>query len=147
MRFLQLFIVLSLITSFSLPMASNDSDTESADVTDWKVLQDVKMIEKDNLYMPDFGADIKALDGKVISLKGYMMPLEQAKQQKNFILSANPIASCFFCETGGAESMVEIQAKKAVTFSYNPIVITGKLELLEDDPMGMFYRLVNAEAK
>ena len=40
--------------------------------------------------------------------------------------------------------MVDVRAADAVTFSYNPISITGKLELLEDDPMGMYFRLADA---
>ena len=146
MRPLQKITITLLIFFLTLPAFSGDSDTDGVAVTDWQVLGDVTMVEKDNLYVPDFGEDIKALDGKVISLKGYMMPLEQSKEQTNFILSANPIASCFFCGPDGASSLVEIQARKAVAFSYNPVIITGTLELLEDDPMGMFYRLVNAEA-
>jgi hypothetical protein len=41
--------------------------------------------------------------------------------------------------------MVEVKAKHAVKYSLEPVVVQGRLELLENDPSGMFYRLVDAE--
>ena len=40
--------------------------------------------------------------------------------------------------------MVEVKLREAVDFKYDPIVVRGKLELLTDDPMGMYYRMEGA---
>lgn len=138
------FILTSIFLFLMLPGFAGESD-EAKGMLDWKVLEQVKMIEKNNLYVPEFTSEVQSLAGTEIVLQGYMMPLEQAKQQKNFVLSANPVSSCFFCTPGGPESMVEVRASESVAFSYNLVTLTGKLELLEDDPMGMFYRLTDAK--
>jgi hypothetical protein len=133
-------ILLMFIGSIIFANESSDKSPMS-----WEVLSKVKVVEKDNLLAPEFSEEVLSLNGKRVTLRGYMMPLDQAKKQKNFILSANPVAACYFCLPGGPETMVEVKALKSVPFNYNPIVVTGKLELLEDDPMGMYYRLVDAE--
>jgi hypothetical protein len=141
MNKIKLFVAL-LITIGSITYANESAKKSSMS---WEVLSKVKVVEKDNLLAPEFSEDVLSLDGKIVTLRGYMMPLDQAKKQKNFILSANPVAACYFCLPGGPETMVEVKAQKSVPFNYNPIVVTGKLELLEDDPMGMYYRLIDAE--
>ena len=79
-----------------------------------------------------------------MKLQGYVLPLEAGQTHRRFLLSAwSP--SCPFCLTAGPEAMVEVKARKAVKYSLDPVVVQGRLELLADDPAGMFYRLVEAE--
>ena len=143
MRLISIMLAFLLLWA-TLLSANDDKKTDVAEPLSWDLLKDVKTIEKDLMLVPQFGSDLEALDGTEITLKGYMMPLDQAQTQKNFILSANPVAGCYFCMPGGPETMVEVKAGKAVKFGYNPIKIRGTLELLRDDPMGMFYRLTDA---
>ncbi len=142
LRIHSLFLLLLMAT---LLWSNNEAEEASNDILSWDVLAKVETVEKDLLMIPKFSEDIKALDGQVIQLRGYIMPLDQAKEQKHFVLSANPVAGCYFCVPGGPESMVEVKAKKKVKFGYNPITISGTLELLADDPMGMYYRLTDAQ--
>lgn len=143
MRLISIMLALLLLWATLLP-ATDDKKGTSAEPLSWDLLKNVKTIEKDLMLVPQFGSDLEALNGTEITLKGYMMPLDQAKTQKNFILSANPVAGCYFCMPGGPETMVEVKAGKAIKFGYNPITVSGTLELLHEDPMGMFYRLTNA---
>ncbi len=142
LRIHSLFLLLLMAT---LLWSNNTSEEANNDILSWDVLAKVETIEKDLLLVPKFSEDVKTLDGQEIQLRGYIMPLDQAKEQKHFILSANPVAGCYFCVPGGPESMVEVKAKKKVKFGYNPITISGTLELLADDPMGMYYRLTDAQ--
>lgn len=142
LRIHSLFLLLLMAT---LLWSNNDSEEANNDILSWDVLAKVETIEKDLLMVPKFSEDVKTLDGQVIQLRGYIMPLDQAKEQKHFVLSANPVAGCYFCIPGGPETMVEVKAKKKVKFGYNPITISGTLELLADDPMGMYYRLTDAQ--
>lgn len=142
LRIHSLFLLLLMAT---LLWSNNDSEEANNDILSWDVLAKVETVEKDLLMVPNFSEDVQALDGQVIQLRGYIMPLDQAKEQKHFVLSANPVAGCYFCVPGGPESMVEVKAKKKVKFGYNPITISGTLELLADDPMGMYYRLTDAQ--
>jgi hypothetical protein len=43
---------------------------------------------------------------------------------------------------GGPESIVEVIADKPVEFSYEPVLIAGKMEVLENDVV--YYRLTGA---
>ena len=40
--------------------------------------------------------------------------------------------------------MDSVVAKIPVKFGFEPIVLTGKLAVLKDDPTGVFYRLTDA---
>jgi hypothetical protein len=37
-----------------------------------------------------------------------------------------------------------VKSKTAVKYSFEPVVLTGKLSVLKDDPTGVFYRLTDA---
>ena len=50
-------------------------------------------------------------------------------------------------ESGGAEQMVEVVAKNPVKYGFDPIILSGKLAVLTDDPMGLYYRLTDAVAQ
>jgi hypothetical protein len=71
------------------------------------------------------------------------MPIEAGQTHSYFLLSAwSP--TCPFCQTAGPEAMVEVRARTAVKYSIDPVVVEGRLMLLENDPSGVFYRLVEA---
>jgi hypothetical protein len=70
-----------------------------------------------------------------------MMPLDQSAKQKRFLLSPFP-PHCAFCMPGGPEAMVEVIADKAFDFTYEPIVVSGRMAVLDDDIV--YYRLTNA---
>lgn len=131
---------LVVLALFALvPVAASGQDAVT-----WETLAQVKLSKQGATFVPAFEAPVQALAGKTITLSGFMLPLDQASEQSNFILSANPVANCFFCMPGGPETLVEVRASSGLAFSYDPIEITGRLELLDDDPMGMYYRLVDA---
>jgi hypothetical protein len=80
-----------------------------------------------------------------VKLQGFMMPLDMGEKQKRFILTSMP-PSCAFCMPGGPDQLVEVQAKAPVKYGFDPIVLTGRFQVLRDDPMGLSYRLVDAVA-
>lgn len=113
----------------------------------WKTLQKVEVVKSDNLYLPKFDPAVKALMGQWIELRGYMMPVDHSLKQETFIFSAIPMKSCYFCLPGGPESFVEVRVADPIRFTNNPIVIVGQLQMMKNDPMGMYYRLVGARVK
>lgn len=117
--------------------------TERKDVVSWKLLAQVELIKDKERYVPQFPSGVSALNAKEVRIQGFMMPLEMGDKQTHFILSAMP-QSCAFCMPGGPESLVEVKTKKPVAFGFEPIVLTGKLAVLKDDPTGVFYRLTDA---
>jgi hypothetical protein len=94
---------------------------------------------------PVFPDAVKALNGKTISLPGYMIPFENGMKGNHFMFSSMPINACFFCGVGGPETVVEVFSKETVTYSEKPIEIQGKLKLNDKNPDQMIYILENVE--
>jgi uncharacterized protein len=112
-------------------------------VVSWKTLAEVQTVKQKDKFVPQFSNTIAGLDKKDVKLQGFMMPLETGDKQKRFILTAMP-PGCAFCLPSGPDQLVEIQAKTPVKYGFEPIVISGKLAVLRDDPMGLYYRLTDA---
>jgi len=116
---------------------------ERKDVVSWRLLAQVELVKVKDRYQPQFSSGVAALDAKEVKVQGFMMPLEMGDKQSHFILSSTP-QSCAFCMPGGPESLVEVKMKKPVAYGMEPVVLTGKLAVLKDDPTGVFYRLTDA---
>lgn len=105
----------------------------------WETLSDVRFTDKYSqeeeayYYYPHFGSSVRALQGKEVYLKGYILALDP--KEGFFILSQNPYAACFFCGNGGPESIVELKLKpKHPRFKMDQVVtIKGRLKLNRDD--------------
>jgi uncharacterized protein len=54
--------------------------------------------------------------------------------------------TCAFCVPGGPESMVEVKTKKPVRYSMDVVVVEGQFAVLNDDPLGLYYRMTDAVA-
>ncbi|MEM1407062.1 MAG: DUF3299 domain-containing protein [Bacteroidota bacterium] len=135
------------VFSFLLISTVAKSQTEIT----WSTLDDVTFTDKYSeeaqgyYYYPDFGGSVKALEGNQVLLKGYMLVIDPASNI--YILSRYPYASCFFCGSGGPESIVELQLKPDhPKFKMDQIVtILGTLALNYDDIYQCNYILTDAE--
>ena len=112
-------------------------------VVSWKTLAQVELVKAKDRYVPQYAAGVAELDNKDVKLQGFMMPLAMGDQQSHFILSAMP-QSCMFCMPGGPEQLVEVKSKKPVKYTFEPLILSGKMSVLKDDPTGIFYRLTEA---
>jgi hypothetical protein len=130
-----------------LPSATDYSGQvlpEFAGVVPWKTLAQVEPVKEGKKIVPRFSADILSLDQKDVRVYGFMIPLEMTEQQQHFLLSAVP-PHCPFCMPAGPDAIVEVKAKKPVTYGFEPIVIAGRFSVLKDDPAGVLYRMTDAE--
>ena len=116
---------------------------ERKDVVSWETLSQVELVKQKDRYVPQFAKDVAALDQKEVKVQGFMMPLEVGDKQSHFVLTAMP-QTCAFCLPGGPESMVEVKSKAPVKYTFDAMVLSGKLTVLKDDPTGIFYRLTDA---
>ena len=116
---------------------------ERKDVLSWKLLAQVELVKMKDRYVPQFAQSVASLDQKEVKIQGFMMPLQVGDKQTHFVLAAMPV-TCSFCMPGGPESLVEVKTKRPVKYSFEPIVVTGKLSVLKDDPTGVFYRITDA---
>ncbi len=123
--------------------------------TDWKVFGKTRQIDVRGktsdgydfqYYKPKFTREVTALDGRQVTVKGFMFPLDATEKQKLFLIGPFPI-NCPFQYHVGPSLVIEVHTDKhPVQFSYDPIVITGTLQLVAKDPENnTFYRLLDAK--
>lgn len=92
---------------------------------------------------PIFSKDVKALEGKTIQLRGYIIPTDGFKSHSEFVFSAFPYASCFFCGKAGPETVVEVKSNKPIPYTSESISIEGVLKLNGTDINRLMYLLEN----
>ena len=136
------------VPATGLPSAADYSSTllpEMKGVVSWRTLAQVEPVKKGNKMVPQFSKDILGLDRKPVRVYGFIIPLDMGADQKHFLLSAVP-PHCPFCLPAGPDALVEVHAKKALSYGFEPIVVAGRFEVLKDDPAGVLYRMTDAEA-
>ncbi len=94
--------------------------------------------------VPVFGPEIKALAGKEITVKGYIIPTNGYKSHKEFVFSAFPYNMCFFCGGAGPETVMEVYATEPIEYVTEPVVIRGILQLNDKDINRLMFALVKA---
>jgi hypothetical protein len=117
----------------------------------WKTLADVSYEQQYSemlgfdIDVPVFGDNVRALEGQIITLTGYIVPLEGFGAHKEFIFSALPYNMCYFCGGAGPETVMEVFADEAVQYTAEAITLRGQLVLNRDDVNRLMYFLMDAE--
>jgi len=141
------------------PSAIYPDDIQPLEVTGdaipWKVFAKTKEKEECRtdkegydycLVKPRYSSELKDLDGKEVTLMGFMFPLEQSDKQKNFLFGPYPLSCPFHYHTRPSQ-VVEVLAEKPIPFSYDPITLKGRLSLRYNEQTQVFYYLENAKAE
>jgi hypothetical protein len=90
--------------------------------------------------------EVKELDGKTITVRGFVLPMDGSDRTQHFLISRNtPV--CMYCPPGQPNEVVEVQAKRPIAWSNRVVSITGKLSLINDGEQALFFRIENGEAK
>lgn len=99
------------------------------------------------IFHVSYPDSLKAKDGTVVRIKGFMYPLEAGETHTYFLLSALP-PSCPFCLPATARGLVEVKCDEGVRYTLEPVVLEGRFELLEEDELGtgLHYRLSRARS-
>jgi len=116
-------------------------------VLNWMILQRVNTLPvsiqgvEGLLPLPVFPEKIKAYDGKLVEIDGYVIPLD--KSGKTLVLSSFSMAECFFCGKAGPASVMTVKLKKADKKYKTDQLATfrGRLRLNDKDPKELFYVL------
>jgi hypothetical protein len=115
----------------------------------WKTLEGLEYEksrdEYGEIYVPKFSDEIKALEGTVISLSGYIIPFEGMFKPDHLIISSLPIASCFFCGGAGPESVAEVYLDETVKYTAKKVTVQGKLSLNDQNMDELMYILKDAK--
>jgi len=138
-------IVLSLIFLLSFGLMSVDAQEQNV----WRNLSEVSYkISEDNfgeLYVPVFSEKVKGLEGETVEADGYIIPFEGMFKPEHIILSSLPLAECFFCGSGGPETVMEVMLSSPIKYTSNRVRVRGKLTLNSNDPEKLMYILIDAE--
>ena len=116
----------------------------------WQDLMDLEVrVESpaplQTVFHVSYPDSLKARDGTVVRIKGFMYPLEAGETHTYFLLSALP-PSCPFCLPASARGLVEVMCEEGVRYTLEPVLLEGRFELLEGAATGLHYRLDNARA-
>jgi hypothetical protein len=120
----------------------------AADTLTWKLLGEIKYMKKKHasygeVDFPIINTKLKKLAKKTIVMSGFIVPIDN----KNYALSKNVFASCFFCGKSGPETIMGIKFKGATpklkTDTY--LTIKGTFRPNEDDVEDWIYNCDNAE--
>jgi hypothetical protein len=117
--------------------------SKRSDVVPWSVLTNVSTRIENRRVVQIYPAAVQALDKKQVRIQGYMMPLGPGEMQWHFLLASVPL-TCSFCVPGGPESMVEVRTREPVRYSLAAVVVEGRLQVLQSDPLGLYYRITGA---
>jgi uncharacterized protein len=120
-----------------------------ADTLSWSVLQEVQSVktqsEKGEVWIPKFTDELKKMNAKPVKLYGFMIPTQAGETQKEFVLTPYP-PSCPFCLTMGPNSVVQVICDEPAKVTFEPVVVSGKLAVMESDESGFYYRITGASA-
>ncbi len=97
-------------------------------------------------FRPKMHKHLSQLDGKTVSMVGYMQPLTLDTEVGAFLLVEYPVG-CWFCETPDPASilLVNLKAGKLATIQKGQVKIVGKLKLNTTDPEEFLYTLTDAK--
>lgn len=124
----------------SSAFAQEDMWQKLADLT-WKHFYDETL--GFDVSQPVFGEELKKLDGKQITINGYVLPVDL--EGDNMIISAFPFASCFFCGNAGPETVMQLDIAKNMRLVDKKITVRGTLQLNDQDFLSLVYSLKDAE--
>ncbi len=115
----------------------------------WKALSSVsyEVAEDDygEMYVPQFSDAAQALEGTTVTVPGYIIPFEGLFKPEHVIVSSLPLASCFFCGSGGPETVIEVFLKEPVEYQASLVAFKGTLKLNDTDYEQLMYILEDAE--
>lgn len=114
----------------------------------WAVLRRTQIGEDDKrgTFTAAFPPEVRALNGRTVTLSGFMLPLDTDAKARHFLLSKyTPV--CFFCPPGQPNEVVEVVAAAGVPVTDRMLNVTGRLTLTNEADKGLFFRLDQAVAR
>ncbi|MEZ4852731.1 hypothetical protein [Flavobacterium sp.] len=150
---LSVFVIALVIFGFTTHNTTEKSQyeielpTTFADTLTWNLLGKIDYVKKkDKTYgevmFPVVNLKLKALQGKPVVIKGFIIPIDN----KNYAISKNVFASCFFCGKSGPETIMGIKFKgdlpKLKTDQY--VTLKGTFRYNDSDVEDWIYHVENA---
>jgi len=119
-----------------------------SDTLNWKLLGQIKYVKKpskdypEGVMFPIINPTLKAKNARTIYMTGFIVPIDN----KNYALSKNVFASCFFCGQAGPETIMGIKFKNPATKLKTDQYVTlqGTFRANDTDVDDWIYHIENA---
>lgn len=115
---------------------------DRANVLPWPVLSATTTNAKGQSVFLKY---LQQLDGKTVTLTGFMQPVRDELAVTGFLMLEYPVG-CWFCESPEATGLVSIELSrgKTVEFKKGLVKVTGTLSLNRTDPEGYLFAITDA---
>ena len=109
----------------------------------WSVLGDTGVGRQFKVTFPQY---LRELDGKQVTLTGFMQPLGEDLEMGTFMLIQYPVG-CWYCEMPEIAGIVcvEMPADKSVRLTRDQLKVEGKLTLNATDPENFLFTISKAK--
>lgn len=142
------WICITIFLQFACVVSVSAQSIYTDSKQNWSKLTTVKFeISEDDfgdIYIPVFDDNILKMHGKVVTLKGYIIPFDGMFSPAHIMLSQMPVASCFFCGGAGPETVAEVYLSNPIAYTPDPVTVVGTLELNAKNDEQLMYILKNA---
>jgi hypothetical protein len=109
----------------------------------WALLNETTV---DRKFRPTFAKYLHELDGRQVTLNGFMQPLSEDLEVASFMLIEYPVG-CWYCEMPEVTGIiyVELPPGQTTNFARGLIRVTGRLSLNATDPEEFLYSIRQAK--
>ena len=117
-------------------------DVKGVNAIPWELFSET-VLEKP--FKPNFAKYLNELDGKRISLTGFMYPLGEGTELTSFLFLEAPVG-CWYCEMPETTGIIHValSAGKTARYERGLVRIVGRLSLNTDDPEDYLYTVKDA---
>ena len=96
------------------------------------------------LYTITLAPEVKAMDGKTVTVNGFILPLDGSDKTRHFLLTRRtPV--CMFCPPGAPNEVIEVTSKTAVNWADDMVTLRGRFTLVNDGEKAIFFALKDAD--
>jgi uncharacterized protein len=147
------FLMLSAFSVQENPTAQPSEERKAQDALPqsnddmWKALSACKVhLNYENYhYTIHYTPEIKAMEGKEITVSGFILPLESTETFTHFLLSKRT-PTCAFCPPGSPNEIVEVFTTTPIKWDEGIVVITGTMHFTSNPELGLFFQLKEAKS-
>ncbi|MEI9904795.1 MAG: DUF3299 domain-containing protein [Asticcacaulis sp.] len=96
-----------------------------------------------NAYTLTPTAEVKAMDGTVVTVQGFILPLDGSDHTRHFLTGVNtPV--CFYHPPGEPNEIMEVFSVKPVAWKEEAVFMQGRFTVMSAGQAGVFFRLEDA---
>ncbi|NYE25309.1 DUF3299 domain-containing protein [Pigmentiphaga litoralis] len=126
-------------------LSAADFRNPPANLVLWGTLAKTYVARKNGgVFTATFPPAVRSLDGKRVTLVGFVTQVRDRQPNRQFLVSATPIL-CTHCTHPDPAAIVEVNTKRPFAGSNEPVRVRGTLQLVTDAPNALVYRLNDSD--